>query len=45
MRNIMLFVVLIFAAIVGYKLAAPYLESKGVDMNVTAAEDVNVEKH
>jgi len=43
MRNVMLFVVLVFVAIIGYKLAAPYLESKGVDMNVTAIEDTKVE--
>jgi len=43
MRNLMLFVVLVFVAIIGYKLAAPYLESKGIDMNVTAVEDTNVE--
>jgi hypothetical protein len=45
MRNIMLFLVLIFVAVLGYQLASPYLISQGVDMNVTATTDTDVEKH
>jgi len=44
MRNVMLFVLLIVIAIFGYQMAAPYLIKKGVDMNVTALEDTNVEE-
>lgn len=45
MRNVMILVALVIVAIIGYQAAAPYLEKQGIDMNVTAVEDTNVEKH
>jgi hypothetical protein len=45
MRNVMLFVAIIFVGLIGYQLAAPYLSSKGIDMNATAIEDTDVESH
>ena len=45
MRNVMLFVLLLFVAVIGFQLAEPYLSSQGVDMNVTAIEDTNVESN
>lgn len=45
MRNVMIFLALIIVAIIGYQASAPYLESQGVDMNVTAVEDTDVESN
>jgi len=44
MRNLMIFVAIIIVGIVAYKFGTPYLEEMGYDMNLTAVEDVNVEK-
>ncbi len=45
MRNVMLFVLILIVGVIGFQLAAPYLESQGVDMNRTAIEDTNVENN
>jgi predicted component of type VI protein secretion system len=45
MRNVMILVALFIVTIIGYQLASPYLEKQGIDMNLTAVEDTNVEKH
>lgn len=45
MRNVMLFVLLLFVAVIGFQLASPYLEEQGIDTNRTAVEDTDVESH
>ena len=45
MRNVILFVALIFVAIIAYQVFAPMLVEQGIDMNLTAVEDTNVETH
>lgn len=44
MRNLMIFVAMVFVAIFAYKIGTPYLEEMGYDMNLTASDDTNVEK-
>ena len=43
MRNLMIFFAILIVAVIAYKAFAPYLESKGIDMNLTAIDDTNVE--
>ena len=45
MRNIMIFIAIIFVAIFAYQAFAPTLLKHGVDMNVTSLnDDTNVEE-
>jgi len=45
MRNVMIFVAIIFMGLIGYQFATPYLTSQGVDMNATAIDDTDVESN
>ena len=45
MRNVMIFIGIIVVAIFAYQSFAPTLIEHGVDMNVTAVDDTDVEKH
>ncbi|CAA6801980.1 MAG: Unknown protein [uncultured Sulfurovum sp.] len=45
MRNFVIFLVIIVVGILAYQVATPYLEEMGIDMNLTAVDDVDVEKH
>jgi len=44
MRNIMIFITSLVLAVFAYQAFAPTLVSHGVDMNVTAIDDTNVEE-
>jgi len=44
MRNVMIFIAIIMVAIFVYQALAPTLIKHGVDMNVTAIDDTNVEE-
>lgn len=44
MRNVMIFIAIIVVAIFAYQALAPTLIKHGVDMNVTAIDDTNVEE-
>ena len=44
MKNIMIFITIIVVAIFAYQAFAPILIKNGVDMNVTAIDDTNVEE-
>jgi len=44
MRNVMIFITIIIVAVIAYQAVAPTLIKHGVDMNVTAVDDTNVEE-
>jgi hypothetical protein len=44
MRNVMIFITIIVIAIFAYQAFAPTLIKHGVDMNVTAIDDSNIEE-
>ena len=44
MRNVMIFVTIIIVAVIAYQAVPPTLIKHGVDMNVTAVDDTNVEE-
>ncbi|CAA6803629.1 MAG: Unknown protein [uncultured Sulfurovum sp.] len=45
MRNFMIFLAILVVGIIAYQAVTPYLEEMGIDMNLTAVDDVDVEKH
>lgn len=45
MKNMMIFLGILIVGIMVYKVGTPYLEKMGIDMNLTTADEVDVEKH
>lgn len=41
----MIFIAIIVVGIIAYQAATPYLESMGIDMNLTAADDAISEEN